>query len=161
MARPAGQSSEEHTMKPSVSVLLMAAMTAFACSGMAAGAPDGARVIAPGPAVDAKGLPPVPVIKVMAIGHFDTPPSPERLRAMLPEEMSETGWLYMDGKMDQWYVRKDREGVVFILNVTSVDEARQLLSTLPLSKAHLLMFDFIPLGPLQPLGTLLRPRPAN
>jgi hypothetical protein len=121
----------------------------------------GEKAIAPAPTVDAKGLPPVPVTKVMAIGHFDTPPSPERLRAMLPEEMSETGWLYMDGKMDQWYVRKDREGVVFILNVTSVDEARQLLSTLPLSKAHLLMFDFIPLGPLQPLGTLLRPRPAN
>lgn len=119
------------------------------------------RTAAPSLASDAKGLPPVPVIKVMAIGHFDLPPSPERLRAMLPEEMSETGWLYLDGKVDQWYVRKDREGVVFILNVTSVEEARRLLSSLPLSKAHLLIFDFIPLGPLQPLGTLLRPRPAD
>lgn len=142
-------------------VRVLAALLALGAGSLAPVATAGEKAIAPAPTVDAKGLPPVPVIKVMAIGHFDTPPSPERLRAMLPEEMSETGWLYMDGKMDQWYVRKDREGVVFILNVTSVDEARQLLSTLPLSKAHLLMFDFIPLGPLQPLGTLLHPRPAN
>jgi hypothetical protein len=73
--------------------------------------------------------------------------------------MSETGWLYMDGKIDQWYVRKDAQGVVFILNVTSVQQAQDLLSTLPFAKSHMMQFDFIPVGPLQPLATLLKPRP--
>jgi hypothetical protein len=104
------------------------------------------------------GLVKVPIIKVMAIGSFPRRPSNEQLKSILPGEMSETGWLYLDGKIDQWYVRQDQSGVVFILNATTVEEAKQWLSVLPLAKANLMTFEFIPLGPLQPLGTLLQPR---
>ncbi len=97
----------------------------------------------------------------MAIGSFPRRPRNEQLKAILPAEMSETGWLYLDGKIDQWYVRQDQSGVVFIMNATTVDEAKQWLSVLPLAKANLMTFEFIPLGPLQPLGTLLQPRLAQ
>ncbi|WP_445143327.1 hypothetical protein [Dyella sp. Tek66A03] len=104
------------------------------------------------------GLVKVPIIKVMAIGSFQRRPTNDQLKAILPGEMSETGWLYLDGKIDQWYARQDQSGVVFVLNATTVDEAKQWLSVLPLVKANLMTFEFIPLGPLQPLGTLLQPR---
>jgi hypothetical protein len=40
-------------------------------------------------------------------------------------------------------------------NVTSVEEARALLATLPLDQAKLMEFDLIELGPLSPLQLLL------
>ena len=46
--------------------------------------------------------------------------------------------------------------VVFLLNVTSVDEARSA-GKLPLGQAKLMQFELIPLGPLNPLRLLLPP----
>jgi hypothetical protein len=73
----------------------------------------------------------------------------------MQREVRDTVRLYLAGKLDQWFVRRDREGVVFLLNVASVAEARSLLEKLPLGEAKLMEFDFIPLGPLAPLGILL------
>jgi hypothetical protein len=44
--------------------------------------------------------------------------------------------------------------VAFILNVTDVAAARQMLEHLPLGQAHLMSFELIPLGPLNPLRQL-------
>ncbi len=63
---------------------------------------------------------------------------------------------YLSGKIDQWNVRKDRNGVVFLLNVGTIKEAHALLEALPLGKAKLMEFDLIPLGPLSPLNVLLK-----
>jgi hypothetical protein len=41
------------------------------------------------------------------------------------------------------------------MNVTSVEEARALLETLPFGQAKLMEFDLIELGPLSPLHLLL------
>lgn len=98
---------------------------------------------------------PVPTIKILAVGHFLAPPRAEDLKRIMPSEVSDTVRLYLDGKIDQWYARQDRSGVVFLLNVGSVDEAHALLETLPLGKAGLMKFELIPLGPLKPLRTLL------
>lgn len=70
-------------------------------------------------------------------------------------EMRETALLYLDGKISEWFSRQDESGVVFILNVISLDEARLLLEGLPLGKAGLMSFDLIPLGPLKPMRLLL------
>ncbi len=51
--------------------------------------------------------------------------------------------------------RQDGRGVVFLMNVTSIDEARELLESLPFGQAKLLKFDLLPLGPLSPLQVLL------
>jgi hypothetical protein len=74
----------------------------------------------------------------------------------MQKEVRDTVRLYLSGKLDQWFVRRDQSGVVFLLNVTSVEEAHALLEKLPLGEAKLMEFDLIPLGPLSPLGLLLQ-----
>jgi hypothetical protein len=105
------------------------------------------------PAIQA--LPPVPTTRILAIGQFTSAPSVDQLKAHLPSEVPQTIRLYLDGKIAQWYARQDRPGVVFLLNVTSVEEARALLDALPLGQAGLMTFEFIPLGPLKQLQVLL------
>lgn len=109
------------------------------------------------------GLPAVPTTKVLAIGHLVAPLTPEQRRGILPKEVPDTVRLYLSGKIDQWYVRQDGKGVVFLLNVTSVEEAHTLLEQLPLGQAKLMEFDLMPLGPLSPLRVLLgdSPSPSN
>ena len=42
--------------------------------------------------------------------------------------------LYLAGKIDQWWIRQTQTGPVFLLNVTSVEEARTLMESLPLGE---------------------------
>jgi hypothetical protein len=102
-------------------------------------------------------MPAVPTTKILAIGHLNSPMTPEMRKSIMPKEVPATVQLYLDGKIDQWYVREDGKGVVFLLNVTSVEEARKLLEALPLGQAHLMEFDLMPLGPLSPLRLLMPP----
>ena len=46
-------------------------------------------------------------------------------------------------------------GVVFLMNSTSVEEAKSIVEALPLAANGYLVFDYIPVGPLQPLGLLI------
>ena len=108
----------------------------------------------------AAGLPSVPTIKVLAIGHMTAAATTEALLPVMKNEVPETVKLYLGGKIDQWYVRQDQRGVVFLMNVSSVEEAHALLEKLPLGQAKLMEFELIPLGPLSPLGRLLGPAPA-
>ena len=78
-----------------------------------------------------------------------------RLLKVMPDEVRETVKLYLDGKIQQWYARSDGKGVVFILNCSTVAEAKALTETLPLSKNKLADFEYVPLGPLTPLRFLL------
>ena len=43
---------------------------------------------------------------------------------------------------------------MFILNVTDLAAAHEMLEKLPLGQAHLMSFELIPLGPLAPLRRL-------
>ena len=97
-------------------------------------------------------------MKVFAIGHFTARPTPEQLAQIMPKEVPDTLQLYLDGKIDQFWHRKDREGVVFLLNAESPDQARDALARLPLVEAGLLAFDFVQVGPLAPLGRLIARR---
>ncbi len=100
-------------------------------------------------------LPAVPTTRILAVGRLTGAMTPEVRKTVMPSEVSETVRLYLGGKIDQWYVRKDRNGVVFLMNVSTVEEAHALLEALPLGKAKLMEFDLIPLGPLSPLNVLL------
>jgi hypothetical protein len=108
----------------------------------------------------AAGLPGVPTIKVLAIGHMTAAATTEALLPVMKNEVPETVKLYLSGKIDQWYVRQDQRGVVFLMNVSSVAEAHALLEKLPLGQAKLMEFELIPLGPLSPLARLLGPAGA-
>ena len=85
----------------------------------------------------------------------------EQVMKIMPAEIRATVPLYLDGKIQQWFTRGDGKGVIFILNCKDVDEARALVESLPLSKENLVDEQFIPVGPLLPLGILLRDNPNN
>jgi hypothetical protein len=80
----------------------------------------------------------------------------EQVMKIMPAEIRATVPLYLDGKIQQWFTRGDGRGVIFILNCNDVAEARALIENLPLSKENLMDEQFIPIGPLLPLGILLR-----
>lgn len=106
-------------------------------------------------------LPATPTTRVLAMGRLTPGTTREAIMPTLRQEVPDTLKLYLAGKLDQWYSRRNENGVVFILNVSSVQEARDLLEKLPLGRAHLMEFDLIPLGPLAPLGLLLAPASAK
>ncbi|WFU74047.1 MULTISPECIES: hypothetical protein [unclassified Bradyrhizobium] len=98
--------------------------------------------------------PPTPTTRILAIGTISPGADAAAARAILPKEVRETVKLYLEGKIDQWYSLQDRVGVAFILNVTDVAAAHDMLEKLPLGEAHLMRFELIPLGPLNPLRQL-------
>jgi hypothetical protein len=79
----------------------------------------------------------------------------------MPAEIRATVPLYLDGKIQQWFTRGDGRGVIFLLNCKDAAEARALIESLPLSKENLMDVEFIPVGPLLPLGILLRDNSTN
>jgi hypothetical protein len=121
---------------------------------LAAGGVALAQAGSPGASAPGGALPNVPTTKVLAIGHIVAANAGSRA-AIMPSEVRETVKLYLGGKIDQWYVRRDQPGVVFLMNVSTVEEAHRLLEALPLGKAGVMAFDLVPLGPLSPLNYLL------
>jgi hypothetical protein len=97
----------------------------------------------------------VPTTRILAIGHLTAGTTRAAVLPLMKQEVPDTVRLYLAGKLDQWYSRKDQNGVVFILNCATVEEAHALLEKLPLGQAKLMEFDLIPLGPLSPLNFLL------
>ena len=106
------------------------------------------------PGTPMSGMMSGPTTKVLAIGHLTGPPAPA-LRALMDNEVRDTVRLYLDGRIDQWFSRKDAPGVVFVMNVSTVEEAHALLERLPLGVEKKMAFDLIPLGPLTPLRLLV------
>lgn len=103
----------------------------------------------------------VPTTKILAIGTLSSPLTPEELKTTMANEVRQTVALYLDGKIDQWWFRQGGTGVVFLMNVTSTDEAHAMLEELPLGVAKRMTFQLMPLGPLNPLRVLLQPPPQR
>lgn len=105
---------------------------------------------------------PVATTRVLAIAHItkeSAAAGPSAFRSIMPSEVKATVDLYLAGK--KWYVRQDGQGVVFLLNATSTEQAESFLQDLPLVRAHRLAFDFMPLGPLSPLRYLTGEAPSG
>ena len=112
----------------------------------------------------AQGQPTPPQPKITGVLTIVSPKPgviPEQIMKIMPAEVRATVPLYLDGKIQQWFMRGDGRGVIFILNCKDVAEARALIESLPLSQANLVDEQFIPVGPLLPLGILLRDSPTN
>src|SRR5579872_5169538 len=96
-------------------------------------------------------------MKVFAIGAITTPPpSPETRDAILSKEVPATLQHYLDGKVEQFWFRKDRLGVIFLIEAPSEDDAKAIVAELPLTAGGFMTYDFIPAGPLAPLGRLIQ-----
>jgi hypothetical protein len=106
-------------------------------------------------------FPVLPTYKILALGRFIAPPTPEQVKSIFPHEVPDTLQLYLDGKIEQMWARQDQKGPVFLMNVTSLAEAHALLEKLPLGQAKLMEFDLVELTPLTPLHMLLPEHRTN
>jgi hypothetical protein len=85
----------------------------------------------------------------------------QQIMNVIPAEIRATVKLYLDGKIRQWYSRGDGRGVVLFLDVKTVEEAHEVMDTMPLSKENLMDHEYIPVGPLMPLAGLIGGGPAR
>src|ERR1700751_4338402 len=69
---------------------------------------------------------------------------PEQIMKIMPAEIRATVPLYLDGKIQQWFMRGDGRGVIFLMNCKDAEEARAIIESLPLSQANLVDEQFIP-----------------
>jgi hypothetical protein len=109
-------------------------------------------LLAAAPLLPAQTPPPTQILATLTVKSSI---ARDQLTKVMPEEVRDTVRLYLDGKIQQWYSRGDGKGVVFILNCSSVAEAKALTDKLPLRRENLVDFDFMPLNPLSPLRILL------
>jgi hypothetical protein len=85
----------------------------------------------------------------------------QQIMKVMPAEIRATVKLYLDGEIRQWYSRGDGRGVILVLDVKTVDEAHAIMETLPLAKENLMDNQYIPVGPLLPLASLIGNGPAR
>jgi hypothetical protein len=94
-------------------------------------------------------------MKVMAVGSI-TKLSPEQRQQVLPNEVPATLKHYLDGKIEQFWFRQDAPGVIFLMNVESVEQAKTTIEALPLVTGGYAKYEFMQVGPLAPLGLLIQ-----
>jgi hypothetical protein len=103
------------------------------------------------------GVPMPKTTEVMVILTAKQGVDRQQIQKVLPAEIRATVKLYLDGEIRQWYSMGDGRGVIFVLDVKTVDEAHAIMDTLPLSKENLMDHKYIPVGPLLPLAILIGP----
>lgn len=101
------------------------------------------------------GVPTPKTTEVMVILIAKQGVSREQIMKVIPAEIRATVKLYLDGRIRQWYSRGDGRGVVFFLDAKTLEEAHAVMNTMPLSKENLIDHEYIPVGPLLPLGSLI------
>ena len=101
------------------------------------------------------GVPSPKTTEVMVILTAKQGVDRQQFIRVMPAEIRATVKLYLDGEIHQWYSRGDGRGVIFVLGVKSVNEAHAIIDTLPLSKENLMDQEYIPVGPLLPLASLI------
>ncbi len=97
-------------------------------------------------------------MKVLAIGTIVKPLSPEQRQQVMSKEVPDTLQLYLDGRIEQYWYRSDKPGVVFLMSAESVEQAKAAIDALPLVTGGFAQYEFMPVGPLAPLGMLLQGR---
>ena len=120
--------------------------------------------VAQSPSGGASGVPSVAIPKtteVLVIQTAKQGVTPQQVMAVIPAEIRATVKLYRDGKIRQWYSRGDGKGIVFLVEAQTEDEARAIMETLPLAKEQLMDHEYVPVGPLMPLRTLIGPGAQN
>jgi muconolactone delta-isomerase len=90
-----------------------------------------------------KGTP----MKILALEKEIPYTTSEQFAPHLKAEAAHIWELYKNGQLREIYFRGDRSEAVLILECTDVEEAHQVLDTLPLVKAGLIRFEVIPLVP--------------
>ncbi len=63
--------------------------------------------------------------------------------------------LYLNGKVEQFCLREDGDGIVFLMAASTREEAAGLLQKLPYAQVNAIKFEFIPVGPMMSFIWLL------
>ncbi len=101
------------------------------------------------------GVPTPKFTQVMVIVTARPGVNPQQIMKVMPDEIRATVKLYLDGRIREWYSKGDGRGVILFLDVKTVDEAHALMDAMPLAKENLIDHEYIPVGPLLPLGSLI------
>jgi hypothetical protein len=87
-------------------------------------------------------------MKILAIAKVEPQTTLEKIQPHLEAEVRHAWKLYKEGSVREMYNCLDRKmGVVFVLECSSVAEARKILDELPFVQEKFIDFDIIPLGP--------------
>ena len=95
-------------------------------------------------------------MKILALEKEMQNTSPEQFTPHLKAEAARVWELYKGGHIREIYFRGDRSEAVLILECVDVEEAEQLLDSLPLVQAGLIEFEVIPLVPYPGFERLFR-----
>ena len=94
-------------------------------------------------------------MKVFVLYTLSQPLTSELRQQVMPKEVPATVKHYLDGKLEQFWFR-DKIGPIFLLDVTSLDEAKATMDELPLVAGKHATYELIPVSPLMPLGLLIQ-----
>lgn len=86
-------------------------------------------------------------MKILAIEKEIPGLSTDDFKPHAKAEAARVWELYRAGIFRELYFRQDRPEAVLVLECVNIDEANEVLNTLPLVKAGLITFEVIPLEP--------------
>ena len=86
-------------------------------------------------------------MKILAMEIEVEDVKPEQFGPHLKAEAQRVWELYQSGSIRELYFRADRSEAVLMLECKDVNEAQQILQSLPLVQAGLIAFEIIPLIP--------------
>lgn len=81
---------------------------------------------------------------------------PRQYEPYLKVEAQHVWELYQNGVIRELYFRADRSEAVLMLECANMDEAKEILASLPLVEAGLITFEIIPLVPYPGFARLFR-----
>ncbi len=86
-------------------------------------------------------------MKILALERELPGVSIEQFKRHAKSEAARAWELYQAGVLRELYFRADQRTAVLILECKDLEDARQILSTLPFVEAGLIEFEIIPLAP--------------
>lgn len=95
-------------------------------------------------------------MKVLAVASIVKPFTDEDKKQVMPGEVPATLQHYLDGKIEQFWFRQDKPGVIFLMNVESLEDAKETVEALPLTAGGWAKYELMQVGPLAPLRLLLQ-----
>ena len=86
-------------------------------------------------------------MKIIALSIPGPTPDTNKMNGLAVEEARSAWELLKADVVREAYLRKDKPGVVVVLEASTVEAAETALSQLPFYRHGLVRFDFIPVGP--------------
>jgi hypothetical protein len=94
-------------------------------------------------------------MKILAIDRILPTATEDKIRGVVIKEALHIWMLNTKEIIRELYFRKDRPGVVLVLECENVQEAKRILNTFPMVMSGIIDFDIIPVGHFVPYGTLI------